>query len=121
SSLFLWPAGLAVGLAPKERRYGPAVRFAPGTAFDAAPLVPPLRHGQGRGGFGRFSGRRQYSRGVGGVRKPEDARRGGRRSTIIRRPRPILTGGGFSSSARADRDRHARDEDLCGHTRQPPA
>jgi len=43
--LFLWPAGLAVGLAPKERRYGPNVRFAPGTAFDAAPLVPPLHHG----------------------------------------------------------------------------
>src|SRR5947209_729931 len=37
--LFLGPAGLAVGLALKELRYGVGPRFAPGSVD---PLVPPL-------------------------------------------------------------------------------
>ena len=45
-SLFLGPAGLAVGLAPKERRYGRTRPIRPpGRLFDAVPLVPPLRRG----------------------------------------------------------------------------
>jgi hypothetical protein len=56
--LFLEPAGLADGLAPKERRYGLAsfARFAPGTVFDAVPTVPPLPAAY-RAGFGRFAAR----------------------------------------------------------------
>jgi len=40
------PAGLAVGLAPKERRYGSLLDpTRPWDGFDAAPLVPPLAAG----------------------------------------------------------------------------
>jgi len=49
SPLFLEPAGLAVGLALKELRYGPLVRFAPGTE---SPWVP-RSHPACRAGLGR--------------------------------------------------------------------
>jgi hypothetical protein len=63
--LFLGPTGLAVGLAPKERRYGPSVvRFAPGPP---APLVPPLPRGQATRDSAGSLERREYIDGSGGM------------------------------------------------------
>jgi hypothetical protein len=44
-SLLVGPTGLADGLAPKSGATNACVRFAPGTVFDTAPPVPPLRCG----------------------------------------------------------------------------
>src|SRR5262249_48686249 len=94
ASLFLWPAGLAVGLAPKSGATDRSVRFAPGTAFDAAPLVPPLRDGVPRRIRQVDWAAAVWPRSRLDVPGGAWAGLGWRRSTIIRRPRPFVLGRG---------------------------
>ena len=95
-SLFLWPAGLADGLAPKERRYRRVVRLAPGTASTPS-LWFPRSAAAYRDGFGRLAKRRQYIRQPGAPTRALDV---SPRRLIYHPPAaPAPDGGGFSRSS----------------------
>src|SRR5437667_920820 len=63
------PAGLAVGLAPKEQRYGRVRPIGPWGGFRHRPCGSPAPLRSVRRGFGRSIERRQYSCGGGGLRR----------------------------------------------------